>query len=113
MEQVLRNEGELWKKAPGCCFLVDGCCYFLVHAGWALLCLDGSGWLLIFSGGLWMVVDIFSVAHSHCMQRAESPPILQPVRGAHILAHCIPKIEGNIRYEVGLPKFVDISFVPL
>ena len=44
------------------------------------------------------------VAHSHCMQRAKNPPLLQPMRGAHILTHRILKIEGNIWYEVGLPN---------
>ena len=44
------------------------------------------------------------VAHSHCMQRAENPPLLQPMRGAHILTHRILKIEGNVWYEVGLPN---------
>ena len=45
----------------------------------------------------------FYVAHLHCMQHAENPPLLQPVPGAHILTHRILKIEGNTWYEVGLP----------
>ena len=47
------------------------------------------------------------VAHSHCMQRAENPPLLQPVPRAHILAHRIIKIEGN-----RASKFVHINVVP-
>ena len=35
----LEMKGKFWYKVPCCCFLVDGCCYFLV----------------------------FYVAHSHCM----------------------------------------------
>ena len=37
-----------WYAAPCCCFLVD------VHCGFRV----GSGWSLIFPGGLWMVTDI-------------------------------------------------------
>ena len=33
---LLRNEAKFWYKAPCCCFLVDGCCYFLVSSGWSL-----------------------------------------------------------------------------
>ena len=44
------------------------------------------------------------VAHSHCMQRAENPPLLQPMPGAHILTHRILNIEKNIPYDVGLPN---------
>ena len=52
------------------------------------------------------------VAHSHCMQRAENPPLLQPMPGAHILTHRILKIEGNIWYEVGLPNLSTSNLSP-
>ena len=32
LELVLRNEGKIWYKIPCCCFLVDGC-YFFVASG--------------------------------------------------------------------------------
>ena len=62
-----------------------------------------------------MSVDTAShlyVAHSHCMQHAEKPPLPQPVPCAHILAHRILKIEGNNWYEVGLPNLSTIVFCP-
>ena len=73
LELVLRNEGNVWYKAPRCCFLVDGCCYFLVGPGWSPLCL----------AGLWVIADIS----------------WWPL---DILAHRILKMEGNIGYEMGL-----------
>ena len=36
LELVLRNEGKIWYKVPCCCFIVDGCCYFLIASGWLL-----------------------------------------------------------------------------
>ena len=42
-----------------------------------------------------------------------NPPLLQPVPRAHILAHRILKIEGNIWYEVGLcPHQFCLSLTP-
>ena len=66
---------------------LDGCCYFLVGSGWLLLfpgglwmvpaiswwALDGcyflvgSGWLLLFPGGLWMVT-VINVLGVHAQQ---------------------------------------------
>ena len=53
---LLRNEGKFWYEAPCCCFLVDVHCGFLV----------GSGWLLLFPGGLWMVTVISWLALDGC-----------------------------------------------
>ena len=53
-------------------------------------------------GGDNLVPPLIYVAPSHCMQRAENPPLLQPMPGAHSLTHHILKIEGNIWYEVGV-----------
>ena len=30
VERVLRNEPKFWYNIPYCCFLVEGCCYFLM-----------------------------------------------------------------------------------
>ena len=108
LELALRNEGKFWYKVPCCCFLVDGCCYFLV--AFCPSAHDSPSAVNI--GGLedlqrtqcQLTPRLIHVAHSHCMQRAENPPLLQPMRGAHILTHRILKIEGNIWYELGFPN---------
>ena len=89
----LRNEGNCGIRPLANCFLVDGCCYFRVGPEWLLFFPDTASHLYI--------------AHSHVARRK---PSLQPASGAHILAHSILPIEGNIWYE-GASKFVHISFV--
>ena len=74
LELVLRNEGKFWYKVPCCCFLVDGCCYFLV--AFCPSAHDSPSAVNI--GGL------------EDLQRT------QPMRGAHILTYRILKIKGNI-----------------
>ena len=78
-----------WMVAVISWCVLDGHCYVLM----------ASGWLLIFD-----TLCHLYVVHPHCMQRAENPPLLQPVPGAHILAHRILKMEGNIWYEARLPN---------
>ena len=51
---LLRNEGKIWYEAPCCCFLVDVHCRFRV----------GSGWLLLFPGGVWMVAVMHTCRHA-------------------------------------------------
>ena len=60
---LLRNEGNFWHEAPCYCFLVDvngGFWMVVVISLWVLddgcYFLIASGWLLLFPGGLWMVV---------------------------------------------------------
>ena len=57
---LLRNEGKLWYKVPCFCFLVFGYYYFLM----------GSGCLLIFLGGFWIVTAISGGDISMCIHTA-------------------------------------------
>ena len=67
LKVVLGNEGKFWYKVPCCCFLVDGCCYFLA----------ASGWLLIFPDWLWMVAVIYVSSmlriHTACSAQKTHP----------------------------------------
>ena len=90
---------------------MDGYCYFLVAAGW----------LLIFPGGLWMVVVIswwpldggcYILMASGWLLIVLDGLLLQPMPGAHSLTHRIVKLEGNIWYEVGLPNLSTSTLSP-
>ena len=104
MGLLLRNEGKVWYEVPCCCFLVD------VHCGFRV----GSGWLLLFPGGLWMVGVICwcPLCYAFALHAAHRKPSLQPVFDVHSIIQRILKIEGEIWYEGGLRNLSKSIFSP-